>query len=142
MDIIKSIQPSRRGFLYTLGGIFSGLALGRPKAIGAAQKNTKDFLKGVERDVLGASKPTRDSDMLSEEQDDGIILYKKRRSRMMRVCSINATGKAIWEACNGKNTPKAISKLIQKKYLVAPRQAHTDCLTFLVSLKNRGAIQI
>lgn len=142
MDKIKSIQPSRRGFLYTLGGIFSGLALGRPKAVGAAQKNTKAFLKGVERDVLEASKPTRNPDMLSKEEDGSVLVYRKRRNRLMRVCSINETGKSIWDACNGKNTPKDISKLIWKKYLVPPNEAHIDCLTFLVSLKKRGAIQI
>ncbi|MCK4787934.1 MAG: PqqD family protein, partial [Desulfobacteraceae bacterium] len=69
-------------------------------------------------------------------------LFREKGGQTQPLCTVNYTGKTISEACDGRNSLRDISRLVQQTYEISSHQAYVDCLTFLVQLKNIGAIQL
>ncbi len=138
MDTKESTIAGRRGFIYALTGLISCFLIARPNWVQATKNEIKKLLWNLETDILKRSRPSMHPSITCKLNGDTMSLYGKGKTRP--VCTINGVGRTIWEACNGKNTCRDISKHIHKKYLVSPHQAYVDCLAFLSVLKTKGVI--
>jgi len=142
MDAEKNRLAGRRGFIFTITGLFSGFLLAKPTPVRATKTKIKKLLGNLEAEMLEASRSTRASSIVLKNHGDTTTLYEKGDGKTRPLCSLNPTGRTIWERCNGKNTPRVISKLVHQEYSVSPHQAYLDCLTFLARLRTMGAIQV
>lgn len=142
MDAKENIMASRRGFIYTLSGLLSGLLIASPTPLMAMKRRIKNLLGSLEIEILEKSRPIRSPAITANSYGDKTTLSKKVKGKTHQICIMNQTGKTIWETCNGKNTPQDISELVFQKYLVSSHQAYVDCLAFLAWLKTMGAVII
>lgn len=140
MDKKETSTTERRSFIATMAGISLGILFASPNRLHAAKASIKDLVCSLEAEILEKSKPTRHPSIAWKSNKDTITLYRKGASRP--VAAMNGAGKTIWEACNGRNTPRIISGIIHEKYLVSYSQAHDDCLDFLTRLKAAEVIQL
>ncbi len=131
MDTKENIVASRRGFIYTLAGLLSGVLLASPTRLMATKTQAKNLLGCLEIELLEKSRPRKHLLVTWNSCGDTTTLYRERKGRIQPISAMNQVGKTSWEGCDGKNTPRALSKLVQQKYLVSPRQAHVDCFAFL-----------
>lgn len=134
----------RRGFITTMSGLLSGIFLTRDKPLHARlhSEQNKQLLNNLEMDAIETSTPLRHPSITWKIEGDKILLYGKIARKTHPLCIMNDVGKTIWESCNGMNTPKDISKVVCKRYLVSPLRAYNDSLLFLAKLKKVNAIQI
>jgi hypothetical protein len=128
MDKKETSTTERRSFIATMAGISLGILFASPNRLHAAKASIKDLVCSLEAEILEKSKPTRHPS----------IAWNTSRP----VAAMNGAGKTIWEACNGRNTPRVISGIIHEKYFVSYSQAHDDCLDFLTRLKAAEVIQL
>ena len=142
MDDQKAILFGRRGFILTVAGAFSGVLLSGGKSLYAEIPNIRGIVRNLERDLIEKSRPTRDALVLWRTAGDKTGLYRKTTRGTQPTCKMNQMGRFVWEACNGKNTPREISRLIEQKYAVSHAKAYEDCLLFLAELKDVGAVKI
>lgn len=142
MDKKEEVLASRRGFICALSGLFSALLLASPKRLFAKKAQVKRLLSGFEMELLEQSKPCKQPSITWTTHGNRTRLYRKNSEKNRSMCTMNQVGKTIWEACNGKNSPRDISIMLHKKYLVSSHQAYVDCLAFLARLKTVGAIQL
>jgi hypothetical protein len=142
MDKKQEVLASRRGFICTLSGLLSALLLASPTRLLAQKTQVKHLLGSLEIELLEKSRPSKQPSITWTTYGNRTRLYRVNSEKNSPICTMNQTGKAIWEACNGKNKPKDISKILHKKYLVSFHQAYVDCLAFLARLKRAGAIQL
>ena len=142
MDKKEGVLASRRGFIYTLSGLFSALLLASPKRLFAKKAQVKHLLGSLDMELLEKSMPSKKPSITWTTYGNRTRLYGKNNEKDRPICTMNQTGKTIWEACNGKNKPRDISKMLHEKYLVSLNQAYVDCLAFLARLKTLGAIQL
>ena len=142
MDDQKTVLFRRRGFVLTLVGVVSGVLFSGGKSLRAELPKIRGIVRNLERELIEKSKPVRDTSLLYRTAGDKPSLYRKTKMGPQPVCQMNQMGRFIWEACNGKNTPREISRLIEQKYAVSHAKAYEDALPFLVELKNAGAIKI
>ena len=142
MDTKESIVPSRRGIICTLSGLLSGLLLASPTRLQAKKTQVKNLVGILEMELLEESKPTRHPSISWNIYGDRTRLYRESKGKTRPMCTMNQVGKTMWEACNGKNTPREISKLVHQQYWVSSHQAYVDCLAFLTQLKTVGVIQL
>lgn len=142
MDTKENIAASRRGFICTMSGLLSGLLLASPTRLQAKKTQVKNLVGSLEMELLQESKPARHPSISWNTYGDRTRLHRESKGRARPMCSMNQAGKTIWEACNGKNTPRDISKLVHRRYRVSSHQAYVDCLAFLARLKTLGAIQL
>lgn len=134
---------SRRGFIYTVSGLFSGVLLSSPSRLMGTTPQIKHLVENLEIELLERSRPTRHPSIFwDSDNGDFITVYRKGKGGTQPVCAMNQVGKMILDECNGKNTPRDISKLIQKRYLVSYHQAYMDCLVLLARLKTMEVIQL
>ncbi len=141
MDKHEKKLAGRRGFMVSLAGLLSGFFLASPKRVKARKPEIKDFLRNLEMEVMEKSRPRRQPSIVwSSDCEAKTVLSRKGEVRS--ICALNRAGKTIWEGCNGKNTPKDIAGLLQQHYDVTAEGAYLDCLTFLVDLKKKGAIEV
>ena len=138
MDTKKSTRPGRRGFIFALTGLISGLLVARPNRIQATKNDIKKFLWNLETDTLERSRPLMHPSITCKLNGDAMSLHRKGETQP--TFTVNRVGRTIWEACNGKNTCRDISKQVHDKYLVSSHQAYVDCLAFLSVLKTKGVI--
>ena len=142
MDNKESVLATRRGFIFTLSSLFSALLLASPKRLLAKKTQVKQLVDSLEMELLEKSKPSKQPSITWTTYGNRTRLYGKNNEKDRLICTMNQTGKAIWEACNGENKPRDISKMLHKKYLVSLNQAYVDCLAFLARLKRAGAIEL
>lgn len=132
----------RRGFILTLAGTFSGVLLSGSKSLHAGFPQIKKIVQNLERDLVEKSRPARDPSVLCRIERDKAELYRKSPREAQPICKMNQVGKFVWDACNGKNTPREISRLIEKKYAVSHAEAYEDCILFLSGLKDVGVVSV
>jgi len=142
MDARKSIVASRRGFICILSGLLSGLLFVSPDRVQAKKTKIKNLVANLEREILERSTPRRHPSITWNSYGSTTKLYMKTKGETRPVCTLNHAGKTVWDACDGENTPRGISRLVHQKYQVSSHQAHVDCLAFLARLKRVGAIQL
>ena len=139
--VMQDIFASRRGFISTLAGLLSGIILAGPKKLKAAAKpEIRDLLPQLELQAIRSTKPRRDPSVICRASGERVALYREKRGGKLFLSSMNPTGKMIWDVCDGRNSPKEISELIHKRYLVSRYRAWIDTFSFLVNLKRIGAI--
>ena len=141
MDKEESLKASRRGFIRTLSGMVSVAILASPKRLLAKKPQIKHIVNNLELEVLEKTRPQRDPSVITREHGGATRLLRESEGKVQPICTVNHTGQTIWEACNGENNPRAISRLVRQTYQVSSRQAHVDCLAFLVRLKRIGAVK-
>jgi hypothetical protein len=130
----EKLISSRRGFICTLSGILSGILFAGPTRLQAKKIQIKELLRDMDFEILERSMPARNPSIIcNDSAGDGKIKY---------ICGMNPVGMTIWEECNGRNTPRDISRLLHNKYRVSPNNAYVDCLVFLTRLQQIGAIQL
>jgi len=142
MDTKKDIVAGRRGFICILSGLLSGLLLASPTRLQAKKTQVKNLVGSLEMELLEKSKPTRHPSISWNTYGDRTGLYRESKGKTRAICTMNQVGKTIWEACNGKNALRDISRRVHQQYRVSSHQAYADCLTFLAQLKTVGAIQL
>ena len=142
MDHKRRKSFGRRGFILSLAGAFSGVLLSGGKSLHAGFPQIKRIVRNLERDLIEKSRPARAPSVLCRAERDKAELYRKSLGEAEPICKMNQVGKFVWDACNGKNTPRKISRLIEGKYAVSHAEAYEDCLGFLAGLKNVGAIGV
>jgi hypothetical protein len=140
MDIKDRVVANRRGFIRTLSGLLSALLLANPTRLLARKTEIKDLISNLELELLERSRPIRNPSITWHTHGDRTSLYIEIEGRAQPMCAMNQVGTTIWEACNGENTPRDISNVVDRKYQVSSRQAYVDCLTFLVYLKKAKVI--
>jgi len=142
MDKRDGVLASRRGFIYTLSGLLSALLLASPKRLFAKKAQVKHLLSGLEMELMEKSKPSKQPSITWTTYGNRTRLYSVSSEKSRPICTMNKTGKTIWEAINGRNTPRDISKLVYQKYRVTSHQAYVDCVAFLAHLRKMGAIRL
>jgi len=140
MNTIANIVASRRGFIATFLGLLPGIVLANPRRLQAAKPEIQNLLCQMELEILTSSTPQRDPSVICRTFGDTSTLYREKRGKTEPVCNMNQMGKKIWEACDGRNSPEEISRMIHKEYMVSKGQAWTDTLFFLTRLKKIGVI--
>jgi hypothetical protein len=113
-----------------------------PKRLFARKREIKHLIGNLEIDLLEKSKPTKDPSITWDTHGDETRLSRESRGKSRPICTMNHTGKVIWDSCNGENSPRDISQLIHQTYMVPAHQIYVDCLAFLALLKSVGAIHI
>jgi len=141
MDKKDSLKPNRRDFICVLSGMVSLALLASPKRLLAKRTQIKNIVANLELEMLERARPQKDPSVMEREQMGETYLFRKTDGQAQPLCGVNHTGKTIWEACDGENNPRAMSRLVQQAYQVSSQQADADCLNFLVQLKRIGAIQ-
>ena len=140
MDTMVKMVASRRGFIGTLLGLLPGIVFASRGRLQAAKPGIQNLLSQMDLETLISSRPQKDASVTFKISGDKCTLYREKRGKMGPVCSLNAMGKKIWDACDGSKSPKDISEMLHKRYLVSKGQAWTDTLFFLARLKKIGAI--
>ncbi len=138
---MENIFASRRGFISTLAGFLSGIILAGPKQLKAAAKpEIRDLLSQLELQTIRSTRPKRDPSVICQTSGERVALYREKRGEKIFLKSMNRAGKMIWDACDGRNSPKEISQLIHEQYIVSRHRAWIDTFSFLANLKRIGAI--
>lgn len=142
MNNQRSVMLGRRGFVLTIAGTFCGVLFSGGRSLYAEIPKIRGIVRNLERDLIEKSRPMRNPSFLCRTAGDKTGLFRKTAGGEQPICRMNRMGRFIWDACNGKNTPREISRLIEKKYAVSDSEAYEDCLLFLTGLKTAGAIRI
>lgn len=142
MNSQRSVMLGRRGFVLTVAGTFSGVLLSGGKSLYAEIPKIRWIVRNLERDLFEKSRPTRDASVLCRTEKDKAELYRKCPGEAQPICKMNQVGKFVWDSCNGQNTPREISSLIEKKYAVSHAEAYEDCILFLSDLKAVGVLSV
>ena len=142
MNSQRSVMLGRRGFVLTVAGTFSGVLLSGGKSLYAEIPKIRGIVRNLERDLIEKSRPTRDASVLCRTEKDKAELYRKCPGEAQPLCKMNQVGKFVWDSCNGQNTPREISSLIEKKYAVSHAEAYEDCILFLSDLKAVGVLSV
>jgi len=141
MDTMVKMVASRRGFIGTLLGLLPGIVFASRGQLQAAKPEIQDLLSQMDLETLISSRPQKDTSVIFKISGDKKgTLYREKTGKMSPVCSLNSMGKIIWDTCDGSKSPKDISEMLHKRYLVSKGQAWTDTLFFLSRLKKIGAI--
>jgi len=140
MDTKGHMIASRRGFIGTFFGLLPGIVFANPKRLKAAKPEIRKLLSQMELETLLSSRPQKDPSVICHTSGVKTTLFRKIGEKREPLCAMNPIGYEIWEACDGRKSPKEISRMICKKYLVTKGQAWTDSLFFLARLKKMGAI--
>ena len=131
---------SRRRFMGGVTGIFSGLFFWGSGHTQTAKTEIKQILDNLAVESLIRSTPRRHPEVHWQPKGTGALLY--RSGCRQPIAEINATGRIVWNRCNGKTAPRDISSAIAQIYRVDPHQAFVDCLMFLAVLKTKSAVLI
>lgn len=142
MDIKEYIGASRRDFICTLSGMLSAVLLTSPKRLLAKKPQIKNLIDNLELELLKKARPRWNPSITLSSSSRSTRLFREKGGQTQPLCTMNQVGKTMWEACNGKNTPREISKLVHQQYWVSSHQAYVDCLAFLTQLKTVGVIQL
>ena len=140
MDTKVQMIASRRGFIGTFFGLLPGIVFANPKRLEAAKPEIRRLLSQMELETLLSSRPQKDPSVMCHTSGARSTLFRKKSEKREPLCAMNPIGHEIWEACDGRKSPKEIARMIYKKYLVTKGQAWTDTLFFLARLKKMGVI--
>lgn len=132
---------SRRAFLAGLAAVMPAICFGRPGTSHAARADVNSLMSQLELEEMKSGRPKRTSAFQCSGSKGKTLLWTQTDGRRRPVCALNETGRFIWEACDGNHTVDEISEEVHERFLVSYPQARTDVLSFLYSLKMRGAVQ-
>ena len=133
------IVPSKRRFIGLMSGLLSGFFFCRPGRTRAATSDIKHVLGNIELESMIRSTPRKNPAITWKQNGETTLLVREGSHPLLEI---NRTGKMIWDACNGKNTPEDISEIVQRTFQVDTHKAYVDCLFFLRRLITRGAVQL
>ena len=140
MDARIKIAPTRRGFISALTVLLPGVLISRTGRLHAAAPELRDLVRQMELQVLQKSRPRKNPSVTCRTYGGEVVLCRYKCGKQEQICALNRTGKAVWEACNGKNRARDISEQIHEQYMVSLRRAQADTMMFLGRLKEIGAI--
>jgi hypothetical protein len=100
------------------------------------------LLGRLEMEILESSTPRRGMLISSGKTVGKTTIYRETIDKKMPLCSMNNTGKMIWELCDGNHSLKEICGIIVERCQVTEACAGRDILVFLSEMKRIGAITI
>jgi len=139
---MKDITASRRGFISAVMTIVPGAFTIKLGDLRAAKQRGKELLGRLEMEILESSMPKREMLISSDTVGDKTTIYRETGDKKIPVCSMNNTGKIIWEACDGTHSFQDICRLIIDRCQVTETCVRRDILAFLSGLKKIGAITL
>jgi hypothetical protein len=102
--------------------------------------NVYEHLKGCwsfyETEELLNGKPVRKADVQLRRGTTSSVLSDAGQDVMM----LNGTAMAIWELCDGSNSPEAMVRVISDRYDVSPQACLNDVVITLRTFKRWGLV--
>ena len=107
---------------------------------------------GLDRDSALAARPRQAPIAATKERPDGglVVTLRVRRPRWQQLLGaasggersfgLDAYGRDVFEACNGKRSVKAIVRRFAKAHHVSMAEAEMSVTAFLKTLLSRGMI--
>ncbi|HJX34576.1 MAG TPA: PqqD family protein [Desulfatiglandales bacterium] len=139
---MKDIIASRRGFISAVMTIVPGVFIVKLGDLRAVKQRGKELLSRLEIEILESSMPKRGMLISSDTAGDKTTIYRETTDKRIPVCSMNNTGKMIWELCDGNHSLKEICGIIVERCQVTEINASRDILAFLAGLKKIEAITL
>lgn len=81
--------------------------------------------------------PIRNSAIISQELDDGVVLVDPEKGK---VVVLNPVAARIWSLCTGDCSLMRITEIVVGEYDIESEQAEADIRGFMEDLISRGAI--
>jgi hypothetical protein len=141
-DKMKDISVSRRSFISALMTVAPGISLVSLGDLRPAKQRDKELLGRLEMEILESSTPRRGMLISSNTTGDKTTIYRETTDKKIPVCSMNNTGKMVWELCDGNHNLKEICGIIVERCQVTETCANRDILAFLSEMKRIGAITL
>lgn len=129
---------SRRGFIVLGMAILQGVLFAGPGEARAAKQGVKNLVGRLEMESLASSRPQRDGSVATRLSGEETTLYRGKS----RLCSMNRTGRMVWDLCDGNHRPQAISRSLVQHCQVSEASAERDVFRFLAELQKIGAIRV
>jgi Coenzyme PQQ synthesis protein D (PqqD) len=141
-DNMKDISVSRRSFISAVMTIVPGISIVELGDLRSAKQRGKELLNRLEMEILESSMPKRGMLISSGTTGGKTTIYRETTDKKMSVCSMNNTGKMVWELCDGNHSLKEICGILVKRCQVTETCASRDILAFLSEMKRIGAITL
>jgi hypothetical protein len=139
---MKDISVSRRSFISAVMTIVPGISIVEFGDLGSAKQRGKELLRRLDMEILESSTPKRGILISSDTTGDKTTIYRETIDKKMPVCSMNNTGRMVWELCDGNHSLKEICGIIVERCQVSETCASRDILAFLSKMKRIGAITL
>ena len=94
------------------------------------QRNVKDLDQRI---------PHQGNGILSSVVREEIVLLSPQTGNAL---ALNASGRAIWELCNGKRTVAEIYQALSQRYASENGQLQTDLSATLAQLSEAGVLEL
>ena len=138
---MADIANSRRGFIFVLLALIQGFLFAGPRELRAARRGVRDLVDRLDIEGLASSRPQRESWVSSDMTGEATTLYREGEREKIPLCSMNQTGKIIWESCDGRHSPRDICRLMVRQCQVNEARAEKVVIFFLSELRKIGAIR-
>lgn len=137
------MKLSRRSLLAGCAGAVSSGMLSPGHGITATiDRWLKPTLWKMEAEILAKSKPAQNPVIVASTTTGGTTLTLPVAGRRTSEMALNASGRIIWNACDGKHTVEQIVECVSGHFDIRPEQAYVDCMAFLFHLKSFNAILV
>jgi hypothetical protein len=130
------MKRGRRNFLAVLSGITVMLPVTSFPTAGNVYEHLKGCWSFYETEELLNGKPLRKEDVQFRRGTSSSVLSDAGQDVMM----LNGTATAIWELCDGKNSPETMVRVISDRYDVSPGACRNDVIITLRTFKRRGLV--
>jgi hypothetical protein len=137
MQLTKSMQLDRRKLLKLATAMAAGAFLTQGRRL---WHFSTPNLHAAEMDMMNRSMPLRSRRIESIAEGNEIKFVRRDDERPLFIT--NPIGKWIWDACDGKTSPKTISSKILEAYDAPMNRVHGDCLIFLCRLRKKGLVHV
>jgi hypothetical protein len=116
-----------------MSGIVLGLSMVKSRGL-------KSCLSTLEMEAFEQSTPKKHPAITWKKGKGHVCVYRKTGNELKPVFNLNDVGLSILRSCDGKSTPRQISKQIFKRYQTTENDVHQDTLFFLAELKARRVV--
>lgn len=137
MQSEQSLRMSRRMFSSLTAGMAIAAFFSQAKQIRTCLTT---IFHGLENVIMDRSMPLKSPGIDCVAKGDAAVFFRKGDEKPF--FATNLPGKWIWDACDGKTSPMAISCKIHKTCDVSRHRVHQDCLAFLRQLKRKGLVRV
>lgn len=135
---MAEVTNSRRGFIVLGMAILQAFLFAGPREARAARQGAKELIDRLEMESLASARPRREGSIVMRLSGEETTLYRGKRP----LCSMNRTGRMVWELCDGDHRPQEISRSLVQHCQVSEARAARDLFPFLAELKRIGAIRL
>ncbi len=136
------MKLNRRSLLAGCAGSVAGLMMPGSGIAAAARKLVKPAIWKMEIETLSTSMPVQNPTVGVKSAAGKTVLTLPVTERGFRDTALNASGRRIWNLCDGRHTVKQIAEDISRNFDIEVEQAYVDCMAFLFHLKMFNAILV